>query len=451
MATLPPLVDRLHELVAALRAAGVAVAVSEDIEVVAGLRHIDLLEREQLRAGLATLLVKSNVHRPLFDDLFDLYFPARAGRPPELGMTGDCSDGYLERLLEELMEGDDAAVRRMAREAVERFGRAEDGESWFQYRVLRAVDLADLLDQLLAARADVASGEPTELERRLWRDEFEARLRTFREEVEADIRRRYAEQNGAERVADRMIQAPLVERDLFRVSPEERRELAAQIRPLARKLAARIAVKRRQGRDGRLDVRRTLRRSLSTGGVPFDPVFRPRRPHKPELYVLCDLSASVAAFARFTLMLVHALQDQFARVRSFAFVDTLDEVTDVIGGDPLDISVGRMLREAEVVWFDGHSDYGYSLEVFHRRCASDLTPRSTVLILGDARNNYRRANDHLLEDIAHRSRRLLWLNPESRRLWGTGDSIAHRYAAHCDDMVEVRNLKQLAEFVERLT
>jgi uncharacterized protein len=451
MATVPPLVDRLHELVAALRAAGVAVAVSEDIEVVAGLRHVDLLEREQLRAALAALLVKSNVHRPVFDDLFDVYFPARSGLPPDLGAASGDSESYLERLLVELMEGNETAVRRLAREAVERFGRAEDGESWFQYRVLRAVDLADLLDQLLAARADVASGEPTDLERRLWRDEFEARLRSFREEVEADIRRRYTEQHGAERVADRMIQAPLIERDLFRISPDERRELAAQIRPLARKLASRIAAKRRLGRDGRLDVRRTLRRSLGTGGVPFDPVFRPRRPHKPELYVLCDISGSVAAFARFTLMLVHALQDQFARVRSFAFVDTLDEVTDAIGGDPLEISVGQMLREAEVVWFDGRSDYGHSLEVFHRRWADDLTPRSTVLILGDARNNYRRANDHLLEDMAHRARRLLWLNPESRRLWGTGDSIAHRYAAHCDDMVEVRNLRQLAEFVGQLT
>lgn len=458
----PPLIARLHELVTALRRAGVPVAVSEGIEAVEGLRHLDLLEREQLRSALAAQLVKSQVHRPTFDELFEIYFPARrrGDGATEVGAVagdGDESvdpEAYLERLVDELMSGDEAAIRRMAHEAVERFGRAEgrDGqESWFQYRVMRVVDLAALLERLLAVRAEQAGAEPSTLEQRLWRDEFEARLRTLREEIEAEIRRRYAEQRGAHTVAERMTRAPIDERDLFRLSADERRELQAEIRPLARKLATRVAVKRRQGRDGRLDVRRTLRRALNTGGVPFDPAFRPRRPHKPELYALCDVSGSVASFARFTLMLVHALQDEFSKVRSFAFVDTLDEVTGLFGADPLEVSVGRMLREAEVVWFDGHSDYGHSLEVFHRRFARDLTPRSTVLVLGDARNNYRRANAHVLEDLAHRARRVLWLNPESRHLWGTGDSIAHRYAVHCDDMVEVKNLKQLAAFVERLT
>ncbi len=452
-----PLLERLRGFVDALRRSGVAVPVSQGIEATTALRHIDLLERAQLRESLAAVLVKSHAHRHTFDDLFDLYFPPRpgvvGGRPSAQEGEAD-PEAYLEELLDRLMDGDDAAIRRLAREAVERFGRAEGrdgGESWFGYRVMRVVDLPDLLDRLLAERTERTGGVPSALERRLWRDEFEARLRAFREEVEAEVRRRYAEQRGVDTVADRTARAPLDERDLFRLSPEEQRELRAEIRPLARKLATRVAVKRRRGRDGRLDVRRTVRRSLATGGVPFDPAFRARKPHKPELYLLCDVSGSVAAFARFTLLLVHALQDQFSKVRSFAFVDTIDEITDLLDADDPEVSVGRMLRDAEVVWFDGHSDYGHSLEVFHRRYAAELTPRSTVLVLGDARNNYRKAGAWVLEDVAHRARRVLWLNPEPTQFWGAGDSIAHRYAVHCDEMVEVRNLKQLAAFVERLT
>jgi uncharacterized protein len=455
----PPFVARIHELVAAMRRAEVPVAVSETIEAVSVIRHLDLLDREELREALAAVLVKSHAHRATFDDLFDIYLPPRQGLgdgepPPQDGDADpDDPDAYLERLFDQLFSGDEHDIRRMAREAVDRFGRAEGrdgGTSWFQYRVLRAVDLDGLLERLLQSRADASGGEPTDLERKLWRDEFEARLRAFREEVEAEVRRRYAEQRGPDAIANRMSRMPLEERDFFRLSAEEQREMRTTIRPLARRLATRLATRRRHGHDGRLDVRRTVRRSMSTGGVPFDPAFRPRKPHKPELFLLCDVSGSVAAFARFTLLLVHALQDEFSKVRSFAFVDTLDEVTELIAADDMNAAVGRMLREADLVWFDGHSDYGRSLEVFHRRHAREITPRSSVVILGDARNNYRKANSWVLEDLSRRARRVLWLNPESRAHWGSGDSIAQTYAVHCDEMVEVRNLRQLAAFVERL-
>lgn len=454
----PGFLQRMFDLVDALRRAGVAVPISEDIDAVASLQHLDLLDRAQFKEALASLLAKSHADRRTFDDLFDVYFPVRPGSVdlddvPEPGEEVD-PDGYLDELVRRLMDGDDHDIRRWAREAVDRFGRAEGrdgGTRWFQYRVWRAVDVPSLLQRLLEEQAAGAEGDTSELERRLWRDEFEARLRTFRREVEGEIRRRYAEDRGPEQVADRMIRPPLEEQDFFRLSVDEQAELRTRIRPLARKLATRLAVKRRHGRDGRLDVRRTVRRSLSTGGVPFDPEFRARKPHKPELYVLCDVSGSVASFARFTLMLVHTLQDQFSKVRSFAFVDTLDEVTRLFEDGDFGRAASRMMQEAELVWFDGHSDYGHSLEVFHRRYARDVTARSSVIVLGDARNNYRRSNAWVLEDLQKRARHVHWLNPEPVHHWGTGDSIAASYARYCDDMVEVRNLKQLTRFVERLT
>ena len=459
--------QRVLDFTAALRRAGVNTALSESIETVDVLEHLDLLEREQLREALASITVKQHTHRRSFDDLFEVYFPARPGRWDELAdqlgaddpqQSGDPAgeldpDEFLRELIDRLMEGDESAIRRMARDAVDQFGRVQGrdgGESFFQYRVFRAVDLPTILRDMLRRKQDDSDEEPSALQQRLWRDEFEERLRAFREEVEAEIRRRAAAQRGVEQVANRMTRSPLDEVDFFRLTPQEQAEVRSQIRPLARKLATRVSVKRKHGRDGRLDVRRTVRRSLVTGGVPFDPAFKPRKPHKPELFVICDVSGSVASFARFTLMLVHTLQEQFSKVRSYAFIDTLDEVTRLFEEGDFTEALKRMTAEADLVWFDGHSDYGHSLKRFHEEYANDVSPRATVLVLGDARNNYRQANAWVLQDLQKKARHVYWLNPEPMQYWGTGDSIVHTYARFCDDMVEVRNLKQLAKFVERI-
>lgn len=460
--------QRVMDFTGALRRSGVNTALSESIESVEVIRHLDLLDREQFREALAALTVKQHTHRRSFDDLFEVYFPARVtpGQDPAdaeaQSPAGDGTDGaeggdpeeFLRDLIDQLMQGDDASIRQMARDAVDQFGRVEGrdgGVSYFQYRVFRAVDLPSILRDMLRRQQDDSGGdEPNGLEQRLWRDEFEQRLRNFREEVEAEIRRRAAEARGVEQVANRMTRSPLDEVDFFRLTPQEQSEVRAQIRPLARKLATRVSVKRRHGRDGRLDVRRTVRRSLNTGGVPFEPAFRPRKPHKPELFVICDVSGSVASFARFTLMLVHTLQEQFSKVRSYAFIDTLDEVTGLFEEGDFTDALKRMTAEADLVWFDGHSDYGHSLKRFHEQYAKDVSPRSTVLVLGDARNNYRQANAWVLQDLQKKARHVYWLNPEPLQYWGTGDSIVQTYARYCDDMVEVRNLKQLTKFVERI-
>src|SRR5690606_7289882 len=203
---------------------------------------------------------------------------------------------------------------------------------------------------------------------------------------------------------------------------------------------------------GRLDFRRTVRRSLATGGVPADPQFRHPRPHRPEVWLLCDVSGSMATFSRFTLQFTHAMSMHFSRLRTFAFIDTIDEVTDFFGpGVDFASAVGRIATEAEVVWLDGHSDYGNALETFHRRYGSQLTPRTTVIITGDARNNYRPPRDAVLADVAKASRALLWLNPEPHLYWDTGDSTMSAYARHCTSVHEVRTLRPLEEFVETLT
>ena len=471
------LLDRLTSFAAALRRAGIGVTQAETIDAVRALGHVDLGDRRQVRETLAAVSLSSGAQRPTFDALFDLFLPPRvgAGGPPsddaapggdgtdraatgdegaEAG-EGDDAEEFVEELLRRLLEGDEEQVRRMAREAVDRFGRlpmtaggGRDGGGFFRYRVLRAVDPTRILEELL--RRSETEETLTPLQLRLARDELEARLALLVQEIDAEVRRRAVADRDPQAIARSMVPPALEELDLLHLSAAQQAELRHRIRPLARRLAARSAVRRRRGDDGPLDVRRTVRRALSTGGVPFAPSFRPRRPHRPELLLLCDVSGSVATFARFTLLLVHAMQEEFAGVRSFAFVDALDEVTGLFADGDVEDAVARLMSEAKVVWADGHSDYGRALTTFVERHGHEVTARSTVVVLGDARTNYRHPAAQALERIQRRARRVWWLNPEPRSAWDTGDSVAGSYARYVEEMVEVRNVRQLAAFVERV-
>jgi uncharacterized protein len=194
-----------------------------------------------------------------------------------------------------------------------------------------------------------------------------------------------------------------------------------------------------------------MRRSLSSGGVPADPQFKTRQRSKPELWVLADISGSVAAFARFTLQLVYALSSQFSRTRAWAFIDGVDEITDLLKGtDDMAQAVHSINTQADVIWAEGHSDYGHALSEFAERWARELTSRTTVIVLGDARNNYHAVQPWALAEMARRSRHVWWLNPEPRAYWDTGDSVLAQYGAHCAGVFECRNLRQLRQFVEQL-
>jgi uncharacterized protein len=458
------LLDTLEGFTGALREAGVPAGTSEVLDATRVLGAVDLLDRPQLRAGLAAALVKRPVHRPTFDLLFDLWWPPAVGDPLDLterrdGEPGDDAgergepdlDTLRDELRQLLLEGDDEALRRFARLAVAELGHAgaQPGrQSWFTYRVLRALSpetlIASMLDALLA-------GEPPGgLAEQVARQQLQERIAALRAYVEAEVRRRVAEERDRDQVA-RSALPPLADQvDFLRAQREELAAMRRTVHPLARRLASRLAARRRLGREGRLDVRRTVRASLGTGGVPVETHHRPRRVHKPELVVFCDVSGSVAGFAHFTLMLTAALREQFSRVRAFAFIDTCDEVTRLFApGADLADSVRRLAREADLVAYDGHSDYGNALRVFVERFPDAVGPKTSLLVLGDARTNYRNPGIALLKGLVDRSRHAYWLNPEPRREWGSGDSMAHRYG-EVIEMVECRNVAQLTDFVGRL-
>ncbi len=466
------LAGHLDGFVRAVRDAGIPVGISQAVDAAEILTVVDLLDREQLRHGLAAVLLQRAAQRPTYDVLFDLWWPLadrpRAsdaedaadvdadGEPGESTLDVPGSDVDLaammrERLLQLLQDGDEEELRRFARQAVELLGRGQpspSGQSFFSYRVLRALSPDTLVSQLLAGL--LAGGDRGGLAEQVARQTIRERLSALKSAIESEVRRRTAAEKGRDNVAKNAVRPLADQVDFLRAQSSDLAELRRAVAPLARRLAVRLSARRRLGREGRLDFRKTVRASLGTGGVPVVTHHRPRKVHKPELVVLCDVSGSVAGFSHFTLMLTQALREHFTGVRAFAFVDSTDEVTRFFrpGADVVD-AISRIGREADVVGFDGHSDYGTAFEVFADRWASAVGPKTSLLVLGDGRTNYRQPGLPVLADLVRRSRSAHWLNPEPRRLWGSGDSAANRYS-EVIDMVECRNAAQLADFVTTL-
>jgi uncharacterized protein with von Willebrand factor type A (vWA) domain len=359
------------------------------------------------------------------------------------------STDLLNALLAALQDDDADAMAALAIQAVDRhagIGTVEGSERYFLYRVLRALDVANLLAAAMrAARAD--DPDATALELRLRRDEHSRRIEEFRRLLAQEIRRRLRQLPPAGG-DPAWLPRRLADLDVLRASTTDLREMRSAVRPLARKLASRVAQRRRRRNRGRLDMRRTVRHSLTTGGVPMDPAFRWRKASKPNVVVLCDLSGSVAEFAQFTLALVHALDDELAGLRSFVFVDGVAEVTDLLDRAEDVLEPRFLLTRAGVVTGDGHSDYG---RVFERFWAVHgervVTPATTLIVAGDARTNYRPAGLDPFRRLSERARRTYWLNPEPRADWGTDDSSIADFAPWCTAVFEVRTLRQLADAV----
>jgi uncharacterized protein len=474
------MLDVLQGFVHELRTAGLPVSMTENLDAMRAVEHIPIEDRESFKAALGATLVKHHGHAKVFDTVFEVYFSMFSpgidsegteggegdGEPVDFdqlrqamegaGAMGNVSNEELARmLLDALMNMDREQLRFLAAAAVARYAGMEPGRpvggAYYLYRTLRQLDADGLVGQMMARAQEGQQVGEGAFDERLAREDYEGRLKVLKELIEAEIRRRLVADRGVEAMA-RTLRKPLPEDvDFMHASREEMLSLRKALQPLTRKLAARLARKRRHGRKGPLDFRNTMRHSLSYGGVPADPKFRYPRPSKPELMVVADISGSVAAFARFTLHLVYAMQNQFSKVRSFVFIDGIDEVTEYFRGvEDITEAVHRVNTEADVVWVDGHSDYGHAFEVFWERHGREIGPKTTVLLLGDARNNYHAAQSWVVKEMRQKARHVYWLNPEPRSYWNTGDSIVGEYGVHTDGVYECRNLRQLEGFVEKL-
>ncbi len=445
------MIDTLASFVSELRAVGIPVSTAEALDAAAALQHVDVGNETAVREALAATMVKVPRHRRAFDTAFDVFFGVGAAEAAEGGAFLDDvhnTEELVAGIAAALRSDDIAALRQLVGDAVSQLAGFQPGRPvggrYYLYRVLQRLEG---VNELLEEPAE--SDDP--LTRGIAADDVAALMERLRMELRREIVRRLVADRGPEPVARTLRETLAEDVDLMHATSEELARIESAVSPLAQKLATRLAHRKRHSGHGRLDLRRTIRASLSHGGALVAPQFRAPRRTKPEIVLLCDVSGSMATFARFTMQFTYAVASQFSRVRTYAFIDEIDEVTSFFGPEHgFAAGLARMTREARIVGRDGHSDYGVVLQNFVHRHASVVTPQTTLIVTGDARNNYRDTRAELFADLAKRARATFWLNPEARRFWDTGDSVMARYAPECTNVFEVRTLRQLERFVEQV-
>jgi uncharacterized protein with von Willebrand factor type A (vWA) domain len=443
----PGLAAKLLGFCEELRGEGVAVGTSELLDAIAALEQVPWTSRDDFREALATTLAKSREDRRLFELLFERWFFRTAEAEAVergIGEEGHRHEGSERLDVEELSErvrraiadGDESAMRDLARLAIAAFGRQGEGSGVVGVDVQRIRRTLGLSTGSQTA-ADGSGDEPPPLER----EQLSRFERHLRRELERDL---------IERTSTLPPSRPLAELDrALPTSPTQ--DLAAVHRAVSqmkRRLAT-LGHEQRGRRRGRaVDVRRTMRASLETGGVPLRLRYRPRRPRRPEIYVLCDVSTSVTSASVFFLSVLHALHDSFRKLRSFVFIERISEVTEVFERERDFRAIAeRISREGGVADVSGYTDYGRVWLELLAEISDDLDPRSTVIVLGDARTNGREPHAEIFARIAERAGRLFWLNPEPRLYWNYGDSVMAAYERYCDGAFECWTTRHLEAFV----
>jgi uncharacterized protein with von Willebrand factor type A (vWA) domain len=446
----PGLAAHLLQFGEELRGEGVAVGTSELLDAFEVLREVPWSQAEDFREGLAATLAKSQEDRRIFDLVFDRFFfraaelaAVREGVGEGGGIDAAGAELNLETLRQEiaraLREGHESAMRDLARLAIAAFGRQGEGSGVIGVdvqRIRRALGLRPEPQPDLPPDDPRTEGLPREAIRR-----FEALLRQELERAQI------------ERTESLPPARPLNELD--RALPSgPLQDLAAVHRVVAqlkRRLKTQGQESRGRKRHAHVDVRRTMRASLETGGVPVVLKYKPVRPRRPEIYVLCDVSTSVTSASVFFLSVLHALHDSFRKMRSFVFIERISEVTDVFERERDFKAVSDAIsKDAGVADISGYTDYGRVWSEFATLVEDDLHPRATVIVLGDARTNGRDPRADVFAGVAARAGRTFWLNPEPRLYWNYGDSVIAAYERHCEAF-ECWTTGQLEEFVKALT
>src|SRR5215211_4658104 len=432
-----------------LRSEGLAIGTSELLDAFAALREVPWTERDDVREALAATLAKSQEDRRVLELMFDRFFfrapeaeAVRRDVREEGGLDGGDQinlDTLRQQIAAALRDGSEEAMRDLARLAIAAFGRQGEGSGVIGVDVQR-------IRRALGLRAEPQPDLPVDDPRRdgLPRDQ----LRRFEQ-----LLRRELERAQIERQAALPPKRPLNELD--RALPSGPLQDLASVHRVVAQLKRRLKTQGQEHRGHRrrmhVDVRRTMRASLETGGVPVVVKEKPVRPRRPEIFVLCDVSTSVTSASVFFLSVMHALHDSFRKMRSFVFIERISEVTDVFERERDFKAVSDAIsKDAGVADISGYTDYGRVWSEFAMLVEDDLHPRATVIVLGDARTNGRDPRADIFAAVAARAGRTFWLNPEPRLYWNYGDSVIAAYEPFCE-AYECWTTRQLEDFVKALT
>lgn len=453
-----PASEPLRRFLQVARGAGLRVSAAEGIDAANALDLIGYSDRTILKDTLALLLAKTPEEKDLYDEAFELYFkrddfaaanqaedeapqtpnpgPTGDGQAGE-GPTGEGSGGQGGRSLAQLLSQDDRAAVATAMEQAARDAGIENirfftQRNLYARRILDRMGLRQAERDIEALRQADAQGQA---------DFLESRLASLR-----DLVRDFVERNlllfargETEKFREELLKSA-------RLSNLERRDLDRMrilVRQMAKKMAARYARPRRRRLRGQLDTRRTIRRNMGWGGIPFITVWKQKRIEKPRVMVLCDVSGSVAAMAQFLLMFMYAVNEALSDIRSFAFAGSMAEVSDILEKHPVEDAITQIMSTIGY----GSSNYGNAFADFADGWMKHVTNKTTIIILGDARGNRTPPRTEIISELSHRAKRIIWLNPEYRSAWGTGDSDMHRYAPFCNLVTVCNTLRHLERVI----
>ncbi len=465
--------QKIVDFTALLRANGLRISMAEHLDAFDAMKQVGLGDRLQLKDTLRATLIKRGVDQRTFDELFDLYFSELGDTVQKasgaLGQSLELSEADLQKLLDQLqdllggmneqlsdlaqalLQDDSGRLEQMLREGLNQAG-AQGIERVYQegrytHGVAEAMGLDGLGEELQNLRDTLDEMDlPPEL-RDLIDKLFEQRMKDLRDMIRRAVRMELEKQDHTQRERDRV--ATLSEKSFYYLSEDEMRRMKEAVAHLAQRLKNIVAVRRKRAKRGKFDVKATLRKNLQYGGIPFHIHFDRRVRERPQVVVLCDVSDSVRNVSRFMLQFVYSLQDLYSRVRSFIFVSDLGEITQLFESNETQEALTQALT-GNVINVYAHSDFGTAFRQFHSDYLTAVNSRTTVIILGDARNNYNLPHEWVLRDIQQRAKQVIWLNPESKLTWGFGDSEMDRYLPFCDVVEECRNLNQLYRVVDHL-
>lgn len=453
--------DRIIRFISALRAGGVRVSMAESTDAFKAVEEMGVQEREAFRLSLRATLVKDMNSLPTFDELFPLFFDT-ADNPSMSDITEDMSPeeaqmlaqllrmfgDQLREMMEKLLRGEQLSQDQLNQLAqMTGLNRMDDLKyrDWMAKRMMRAMQFDEVREAMRELMKLMEQLGMTKERLDQIRQLIQANQQAMEEQINQFAGQRIAENMSEERPDEAMDN--LMDKPFGALSDRDMDKLRKEVQRLANRLRSRVSLRQKRAKSGQLDAKATIRANLKHGAVPFDIKHRNRR-LKPKLVVICDISTSMRHCSELMLSLVYALQDLVTKTHAFAFIDHLEYISPDFVGATADEAIGQVLIRMPPGYYS--TDLGYALENFSQSFLDTIDSRTTVIMVGDGRNNYNDPRLDIYQTMARRSRRTIWLNPEPPMLWGSGDSDMLKYAPLSDSVLVAATLGELTDAVDHM-